>query len=99
MESEPLSNIKSFLVFQMTKQAVIIISLKISLPNCCLATNSMSRGWRLRFQTIGMEFQQLCRKGTQRTGDLLIYLELPKNVKNLKYLLIYLVVFVHTVLH
>jgi hypothetical protein len=47
-----------FLVFQITQQAVMIISLKIVLSKSTLACNIMSRGLRFRFQLIGIVAQQ-----------------------------------------
>jgi hypothetical protein len=53
----PLSNITIFLVVHITQHAVMQISLKMELPKLVLASITMSRGGRLRFQLIEMVFQ------------------------------------------
>ena len=52
-----LSKITAFLVVRMTQQAVMQISLKIGLPKFDLASITMSRGGRLRFQEMVRVFQ------------------------------------------
>jgi len=54
----PWSKITLFLVVQMIQHAVVKSSLKIGLPKLVLASKTISRGGRLRFQEIGMELQQ-----------------------------------------
>ena len=65
-----LSKIIPFLVFQRTQHAVIKISLMMWLLKSILAWMIMSSGWRLKFQTILIEFQQSELKGhSKRDGN------------------------------
>ena len=67
----PLSKMTSFLVSQMTQQAVIKISLKILLPKASLASITISNGYKFRFQLIEIKFQQLSL--TERTLSLFLH--------------------------
>ena len=54
-----IKKITEFLVVQITQHAVIKISLKMGLPKALLASITMCRGGRFRFQLTGIVFQQV----------------------------------------